>query len=235
MNHNDSGNREAREIGEFFDRLTDDYNSTIERCFPRYREMLWALTDYLPPQEAVHSILELGCGTGNLTVALHAKYPNAHVTTVDLSEESLNVCRSRLNDASHLSVQQADFRELRFSESQFDLIASSISLHHLTSEEKQNLYREIYGWLREGGTFANADQFRGDSDALYRQHIQNWKRLTFSAGCSDEEWEMWMKHQREHDHHEPLLDHFRWLETAGFRSVDCVWRYLLWSVVQARK
>ena len=54
-------------VGQFFDALSDDYTRTIERCFPRYREMLWALLDYLPRKPQVASVLELGCGTGNLS------------------------------------------------------------------------------------------------------------------------------------------------------------------------
>ena len=85
-------------VGLFFDSLTDDYTATIERCFPRYREMLWALLDYLPEMEQRPAVLELGTGTGNLTVLLAERYPEAPVTAVDLSEESLEVCRDRLQD-----------------------------------------------------------------------------------------------------------------------------------------
>ena len=55
------------DVGTFFDTLTDGYTATIERCFPRYREMLWALLNYLPQGRSFESILELGCGTGNLS------------------------------------------------------------------------------------------------------------------------------------------------------------------------
>jgi hypothetical protein len=36
------------DVGQFFDALTGEYTTVIERCFPRYQEMLWALLDYLP-------------------------------------------------------------------------------------------------------------------------------------------------------------------------------------------
>ena len=32
-----------------------------------------------------------------------------------------------------------------------------------------------------------------------------------------------------------LIDQIDWLREAGFSVVDCPWRYLLWSVIQARK
>ena len=35
-------------VGSFFNSLTSQYTEAIERCFPRYREMLATLLEYLP-------------------------------------------------------------------------------------------------------------------------------------------------------------------------------------------
>ncbi len=225
---------EDRSVGRFFDSLTDDYTSTIERCFPRYREMLWALLDYLPANMQVESILELGTGTGNLTGLLAERYPDAIITAVDVSADSLDACRSRLGE-DRVTYQQQDFRNLDYAADAFDLVASSISVHHLTAEEKQRLFGCIYRWLRPGGVFAYCDQHAGATDDLYQRHIENWNRVSKQAGSTAEEWEMWMQHQRQHDHHDILGDQMRWLSEAGFHVVDCPWRYLLWTVLQARK
>ena len=107
-------NDKATSVGRFFDTLTDDYTATIERCFPRYREMLWALLDYLPAAAPFDSILELGTGTGNLTVLLCEQFPQATITAVDVSGDSLGVCRKRLGDHQHLHYRQQDFRNLSY-------------------------------------------------------------------------------------------------------------------------
>ena len=227
-------NREHRNVsvGHFFDSLTDDYTATIERCFPRYREMLWALLDYLPTFQW-SSILELGAGTGNLTFLLTERFSNAKITTVDVSGKSLDVCRERLGD--QVEYLEKDFRDLDFPSSSFDLIVSSISIHHLTSPEKQTLFGNACRWLSPGGVFAWVDQHAGATEEIYRRHVENWKQLSMSAGSTVEEWEMWMQHQKQHDHHDTLLDQVQWLREAGFSVIDCPWRYLLWTVLQARK
>ena len=51
-------------------------------------------------------------------------------------------------------------------------------------------------------------------------------RASFKA-VSDEEWQMWMEHQRSHDHHASIRAHLARLERAGFAVADCVWRYAL--------
>lgn len=222
-------------VGRFFDSLTSDYTATIERCFPRYREMLWALLNYLPDDRTFDRILELGCGTGNLSVLLAEKHPASSIVCVDLSSESLEVCRERLGTNPHIDIVRGDFRNLPYDRAEFDLIVSSIAVHHLEPGEKRDLLRNCFHWLHADGVFTFADQFRGATDDLNTRHIENWKRLSLSAGGTEEEFAMWMQHQREHDHHDTLADQIDWIRGAGFRDVDCTWRYLLWSVVQARK
>ena len=176
-----------RTLSQFFDRLTGDYTAAIERCVPRYREMLWALLDYLPATVPYHRILELGCGTGNLSLLLSRKFPQAEITCVDLSAESLDECRDRLQQAQDLSrfrFMTADMRELDFESSQFDLVVSSISIHHLTADEKQALFAKACNWLRPEGVFSFADQFRGTTDEIYARHMQHWREQALAAGST---------------------------------------------------
>lgn len=224
-----------KQVGKFFDSLSHDYTAVIERCFPRYREMLWALLDYLPGDKPFHTIVELGSGTGNLSVLVAHAFPEASIRFVDVSGDSLDVCRSRLGDSARFAFEEQDFRELNYDASSVDLVVSSIAVHHLTSPEKQQLFVQVYHSLSPNGVFCFADQFRGTTDDLYSRHMHHWREQSMAAGLNDEEWCMWMAHQREHDHHDPLPNHFRWLIEASFSDVDCVWRYLLWAVVQARK
>ncbi|MHC4316398.1 MAG: hypothetical protein ACYSW3_28475 [Planctomycetota bacterium] len=44
-----------------------------------------------------------------------------------------------------------------------------------------------------------------------------------------------MKHQDEHDYHATAVAQISWLKKANFNSVDITWRYLLWTVITARK
>ena len=223
------------DVSRFFDRLTGDYTEVIERCFPRYPEMLWALLTYLPSQSPPTEILELGCGTGNLSTLLVDSFANSQVTLVDVSTESLQTCRQRLPSDPRLRYLDADFRDLVFDDSRFDLVISSIAIHHLRSDEKKTLFGRIHRWLAEDGVFAYADQHAGATEALNQKHINLWRSLSESAGSTAAEWKMWMDHQREHDHHDTLLDQVDWLRESGFNLIDCPWRYLLWTVLICQK
>jgi tRNA (cmo5U34)-methyltransferase len=196
--------------------------------------MLSTLFTYLPDGFSPGAILELGCGTGNLTRLIHQRFPESHLSAVDISGECIDQCRQRLPHAD-IEYVNADFRDLDFPQGSFDLTMSSIAIHHLEDRDKEELFARTARWLTPGGVFTFCDQFRGETDSLYERHLEAWRAFAFTQGASDDEWNMWMGHQTEHDHHASLVRHLDMLRGAGYIAVDCTWRYLLWVAVYAAK
>jgi tRNA (cmo5U34)-methyltransferase len=219
---------------EFYDRFSSRYTEAILKCVPRYQEMLSALFYYLPDGFAPSGILELGCGTGNLSALVLRHFPNARFTAVDISGECISECKARLNDPSIEFIQE-DFSKLTFPEGSFDLVVSSISIHHLADFAKKRLFQHVHGWLASGGFLTFSDQFRGETEELYRKHMELWRSHASENNVTEEEWATWIEHQELHDHHSPLKSHLDWLAGCGFERPDCVWRYSLWAVICAAK
>jgi len=218
----------------FYDSMADRYTEAIQRCVPRYDEMLSMLFAYLPRHLSPKRILELGCGSGNLTLQVADYFPSSEITVVDFSEEMLSICSDRLREKRFVVVK-SDFKELVFPEESFDLVLSSIAIHHLRDEDKQVLFANIHRWLSKTGVLVFADQFRGAADFIYETHLRRWYEEARKKGVADGDWDEWMQHQSQHDFHAPLACHLDWLRNAGFRDVDCLWRYLLWAVIHAHK
>ena len=222
------------QVDEFYNSISKSYTESIQRCVPRYREMLESLFAYLKPDFEPKSILELGCGTGNLTHFLTAKYPNAKITAVDISTECINECKIRLPE-ENIEYINSDFRDLELPENSFDLIVSSISIHHIDDSAKGILFRKIYSSQTKNGILSFCDQFRGETEHIYKKHIEFWKMIALEQGSSLDEWNMWMKHQEEHDFHSSLSKHLKWLEEARYKNIDCTRRFLLWTTIYAEK
>lgn len=215
----------------YFGALVRDYDSLIRRAVPRYDEMIERLLDYLPGQPA--RVLELGCGTGNLSLRLATRYPAADLTLVDASPEMIAATRARLEEAGREArLVEARFEDLRLEPGAFDLAVSSISLHHVP--DKAPLYRALHAALSPGGTFRFADQVRGGTGW---NHERNWTRwLEFCrrhGNCSEDEVQSLLDHAEAHDHYTPLEEQFRLLSQAGFTGLDCVWRNWIWGIITA--
>ena len=220
---------------EYFGERADDYDSLIRRAVPRYDEMITQLVDVLPP--AADHVLELGCGTGNLTLQLARRYPHAHGTYVDASREMLEVTRTRLlaqdpGSADRWRGLERRFEELPPGRNDVDLVVSSISLHHVA--RKVDVFRAVLEHLRPGGLFRWADQLAGSTPALHALIWERWLEFCRLPGnCSEPEIASLLDHASAHDHYESLPVHLHLLREAGFVNVDCVWRRLMWTVVVA--
>lgn len=88
------------------------------------------------PGKGVRRILELGCGTGRLTEALHSSFPRASILAVDLAAAMVERASRRLTGASRVICRVADADrladELRAAD-RFDLVISNAMLQWLTA------------------------------------------------------------------------------------------------------
>ena len=72
----------ASSTEEFYDELASSYNDIIYRCAPRYDEMQMTMVDYVPNDLQPLRILDLGCGTGNLTLRVLEAFQEAEVVAL---------------------------------------------------------------------------------------------------------------------------------------------------------
>jgi len=110
------------------------------------------LLDSVAAQVQVHTpcrVLELGSGTGNLSIRLNQV---KELTCVDISTEMQRIARQKLPSSAHITYEEADilafFDKL---EKKFDAVVSTYTIHHLTEAEKQQLFEKIESSLDPGG------------------------------------------------------------------------------------
>jgi tRNA (cmo5U34)-methyltransferase len=124
--------------------------------------MLEEIHDYVELQEETARateglraarILELGTGTGETALRVLARHPGARLTGIDASPEMLAEARRALPDAD-LRVARL---EEPLPEGPFDLVFSTLAVHHLDSAGKTDLFRRVAAVLLPEGRFVLAD------------------------------------------------------------------------------
>lgn len=109
-------------------------------------------------------VLEVGCGVGAQTVTLASNSPNALITSIDISEDSVAEARRRMANEGVTNVQfeQADIFNLPFGPDSFDHIFVCFVLEHL-SRPVEALHT-LKNHLKRGGTITVIE---GDHGSVY--------------------------------------------------------------------
>jgi tRNA (cmo5U34)-methyltransferase len=113
----------------------DSYLDLIKSEVPRYDELQDAAIAAIP--FAPERVLELGMGTGETTRRLIEAYPNAWVVGLDASPDMVFRAREAYDD-----VQLARMED-PLPDGPWDLVIGVLSIHHLRSDQKQELFRRV--------------------------------------------------------------------------------------------
>lgn len=105
-------------------------------------------------------LLEVGCGTGSLTVVLREIAPAASITAVDLADSFVAFARARVDDPA-ITFRQADACALPFPDASFDRVLSLLVLHFIPDSAR--VVSEFRRVVRPGGVAAACvwDNFGG--------------------------------------------------------------------------
>ncbi|MDZ8031409.1 MULTISPECIES: class I SAM-dependent methyltransferase [unclassified Nostoc] len=216
---------------------TADFDTGIRQLLPRYDEMLEVITRCLTSTS--RRILELGSGTGELSLKILNRFPDSQIIALDYSPRMLQFAQDKITAAGYQQRWtgiQADFGDWANNPenldigSEFDACVSSLAIHHLQDEMKLKLFERIAASLTQDGCFWNADPTLPESPALaevYKAAREEWaieqginlteiraKRATSSSqGYSSQ------------DQLASLDAHLQMLSKAGFKAVAVPWKY----------
>ena len=108
--------------------------------------------------------LDVGCGSGALSIAVAKRNPNAQVIGIDrwgkeYASFSKNLCESNseAEGVSNTSFQHGDACKLDFPDETFDAVTSNYVYHNIPSKDRQTILLETLRTLKKGGTFAIHD------------------------------------------------------------------------------
>jgi tRNA (cmo5U34)-methyltransferase len=113
----------------------DTYLETIRAEVPRFDELQTAAIEAIP--FAPKRVLELGIGTGETTRRLLEAYPDAWVVGLDNSPEMVFRLRQEYDDVMLARMEDP------LPDGPWDLVIAVLSVHHLTDDQKQLLFRRV--------------------------------------------------------------------------------------------
>lgn len=136
------------EIAPTYDRLNHLLSVNIDK---RWRRLVGRkLADVLARPEA--TVLDLCCGTADLTLELSAQAPHARVIGCDFCHPMLVLGRDKIPAQTRATLIEGDVLHLPFPDNRFDAVTNAFGLRNL--EQVESGLREMHRVLKPGGRAA---------------------------------------------------------------------------------
>lgn len=150
------------------------YDLTVRLAFlgkeRAFREKVLRLARIAPAE----SVLDVGCGTGTLAIAAKRDVgPNGTVYGVDASPEMIARAEKKAKKAGvEVFFKQGLAEALPFPDAQFDVVLSTVMLHHLPAKARVECAKQIRRILKPGGRVLAVDFERmADQKRTFLSHF----------------------------------------------------------------
>ena len=190
-------------------------------------------------------VLDLGCGSGEVTAAILRRKPRASALLVDASAEMIRLARDRFRNNPNVRVVRHDLDNGvpgGIEPGDFHSVVSCFATHHVDPERRVNLYLGVRRALRRDGVFVNGDRFVGEAPAVHEWEHESWVRWMATrirdkldrevtpgeVGETQAETD-----DRLQDRPGTVWDMRKDMLEAGFRYVDCLLKTRVIAVLAA--
>jgi SAM-dependent methyltransferase len=187
---------------------------------PHRVDALEVVCELLP--ERVERVLDLGTGDGVTLALVLAARTGATGVGLDFGDEMLRRARERFAGDARVEIARHDLDQpLPADRGPFDLVVSSFAIHHCSPARQQALYAEVFGILRPGGRFVNAEHVASPTERLHHEFLAALGRRPYDDDPSNQLT--------------PVEHHLTWLNAIGYADADCFWKWREIAVLAGTK
>lgn len=210
--------------------VTEVFDDMLARSIPQYEVMRRAVFNlgsrYVQPKTAV---IDLGCSRGEALAPFVDRFgANNRYVGVEVSEPMLLAARERF--AGYIGCHVVDIRDLdlrhAYPPEQASLTLSVLTLQFTPIEYRQRIVRDVFKHTVAGGAFLLVEKVLGATADLDAQMVETYYALKSANGYTQEQI------ARKRLSLEGVLVPVtaKWneelLSTAGFKQIDCIWRWM---------
>ena len=148
----------GKQVGEMFDAIAPSYDfmNTMMTggLHIRWRNKALEMAASRLPEGGPERVLDVACGTGDVSFRLHELFPQARITGLDLSPGMLRIAERKLaempeNARRNISFMEGDSLKMPFEDDAFDMVTVAYGVRNF--ERLEDGYREMRRVLKPGG------------------------------------------------------------------------------------
>ncbi len=173
----------GKQVGEMFDAIAPayDFMNTMMTggLHVRWRNKALKMASERLEDSNPQGVLDVACGTGDVSFRLDELFPDAQITGLDLSPGMLEIAKKKLSamDESakkHISFIEGDSLKMPFADDTFDMVTVAYGVRNF--EHLEDGYREMLRVLKPGGVLCVielSEPANAPIKSLYRLYSRN--------------------------------------------------------------
>lgn len=183
------------------------------------------------------TFVDICSGGGWLTEALLTKFPQSKAIALDGSELMLKQMSERLNNLEdRITYKQFDIFDKDWEKElgEVDYFVSSLAIHHLDDQEKEELFERLYKVLPQKGGLIILDLINPISEEERKVFAREWNYIVEKQSIElfgnldaynffvDDQWNYFLHPDDPIDKPSALMDQIKWLQRAGYYETHSV-------------
>lgn len=183
------------------------------------------------------SMLDIGCGAGNLSLIVLQYLPQLNCDLLDLSKPMLDRAFERVSWATTGKVNtiQADIREAELPKNEYDIVLAAAVLHHLRSiKDWKNTFCKIFDILAPGGSIWISDLIAHDNPLIQEMMWNRYGRYLESIGGVNYRQKVFDYIEKE-DSPRSLTFQLNLLQEVGFEKIEVLHKNCCFAAFGGKK
>ena len=216
---------------EFNQEVTNCFGEMLERSIPAYtdmRELVKRIGKRFVKRKT--TIVDMGCSTGEAVQPFISAFGcQNQYKLYDVSEPMLEACREKFKgwiNEGFLTVESFDIRNGLPPMLVTSLVLSVLTLQFTPIEYRQKIIQSVYDSLEPDGALILVEKVLGNDFTLDSMMVDEYYRIKAENAYTQEQ--ISAKRKSLEGVLVPITAHWneQMLRDAGFRHIDCFWRYL---------
>ena len=209
----------------FDDEVAKCFDDMLERSIPNYetmRELVFNVGKHFVTDSGC--IVDIGCSNGNAALPFVKSFPNEFLLC-DVSDSMLDLCKRGFSRYENVSVLKHDLRN-GIPDCNACLVLSILTVQFTPIEYRHRIINSIYKNLQEGGALIYVEKLLGYNDMVDSVLVEEYYGLKKENQYTQEQIES--KRKSLEGVLVPVTESWNidLLKNAGFKTIECFWRYL---------
>ncbi|MFB3763893.1 MAG: class I SAM-dependent methyltransferase [Methanotrichaceae archaeon] len=225
-----------------YDSHSNDYDTYQSTVVPHYQDMLEIVAEtcerYIKPNS---KIIDLGCGTGNASLAVLRRLP-ARIFLIDGSSHMIDIALGKINQAHENIIagyRTADLNDDSWANGlgirEYDAIVSTLVLEHLPFAEYKSVLGKCYDLLKPGGWLIAVEGYDEEGSDILQWFNREMDARKQKLDPKLSGFVARLRTENEVHYYSTKAQKEAWWKEAGFVQVQVVWQYLCIALMAGRR